>query len=160
MDKVPFKTGDQGTKRKRQLRHSIYHITVNPNQRFSGTESDFEEAGGKLKTILEDIFYNPSNYDKLFPLTQKAITEGNVHSSEFFKEVDVDVGDPELGPETRSLHIHITVELAHYTLVKVDNPFIQKAIAEKYGKNVYVNTKIGNAHAKNTREYIHKNRRD
>lgn len=159
MSDIPINIIEQlkeSANKKRQLCNLIWHITIVTNKKFTGTESHLKDAEDKLLRAVEETLENKKNLEYLLPLRPKAVQEGNKYNSGFFKEIDVEIGEPELGPDSHVLHVHLILTVRHYTLVGLNTKFLQKSVGDKLGMGVYVNMRLIPASVANVREYIYK----
>ena len=120
--------------KKRRNRRSNFFLTINTNQHFNQHSQEYEQFNNKFKQSLNDIYNNLGDYLK--------IKEQNDNFDNNVEDVDIKSAT-EIGSKTGKVHVHVSFNIKHNTLLQLDYDKIKTKIQNDLQlQNIYLNNKV------------------
>lgn len=152
IDDTKRKDNNDPNKKVSQLRHSMYFITINSNQRYNVLSQEYEEFAKKFKSTIDNLLNNH--------ISEIITLKDNEDDNKKIKSVKSEVA-LEVGQKTTCVHAHIMMDVAHYSSIKLDYQFIRDYVTKEMGlTNIYLNNKVvfGTTSKLNLKDYIEKSK--
>lgn len=112
----------KGKKKAKQLQISAFKVLINPNVRVEEDEEDFQEIHDIVLETTQSIFDNLKNFKEYVKFNNK-----DSWSRETIKSVE-NYYSVEYGPENKTIHVHISSEIQHFSNILLD----RKKLIQEY----------------------------
>lgn len=100
--------------KKKKIKKSTFHITINPNQRVELFEFNIKES--QLKNAIYELF-NENNKNNFIKNLKENFEDVIIHSIE--KDVSIEVGS-----KMKRLHSHTILTIFHFGKIHINVPYI------------------------------------
>lgn len=141
--------------KKPRLHHSNYYITINTNQRFLGTEEEYEPFIEKFQNTIDKVLMSDSGLRQIIKFKDNEAS----FTTQFIDSINPE-GVVEKSPNNNTIHAHILLKINHRTLITLDYDKIKKEIQEDMGlKNVYLHVKLYRNPTDQLEDYLKKNQK-